>query len=176
MKKVFWVVCALGLLAMPTFADGFYVAGDVGRVKWASDDVSEADTAFTLAGGYKFNLPFKDTLALEASYRNLGSLSWDNGLATNKIDLTAVQFSVVANHSLNESVSFYGRLGYADVQIDASSDTEGSSSASDDKVFGGVGARYALNQQFGVYLEYDRYAKIGDVNVSGVLLGLDYQF
>jgi OmpA-OmpF porin, OOP family len=176
MRKALFAVCALALMSSSVWADGFYVAGDVGRVKWASDDVSDTDTAFTLAGGYKFNLPFKDTLALEASYRNLGSMQWDNGLATNKIDLTAVQFSVIANHSLNESVSFYGRLGYADVQIDASNDTEGSSSASNEKVFGGVGGHYAINTAFGIYLEYDKYARIGEVNLSGVLLGVDYQF
>lgn len=176
MKKVFFVACAVALISPLVLADGFYVAGDVGRVKWASDGISDTDTAFTLAGGYKFDLPFHDTLALEASYRNLGSLKWDNGLDTNKIDLTAVQFSVIANHALNELVSFYGRLGYADVQIDATSSIDGSSSASNDKVFGGVGGHYAINPQFGVYLEYNRYAKIGEVNVSGVLLGLDYQF
>lgn len=175
MKRI-WLAGVLAACVTPVLADGFYVAGDAGRVRWAGANVSDADTAFSLAGGYKFNLPFKDTLALELGYRNLGGLNWDNGLATNKVELSALQFSVLANHSLNEQIGFYGRLGYADVKISATSVADGFNSASNNKLFGGVGARYAITPHFGAYLEYDKYEKIGAVKVSGVLLGLDYQF
>jgi predicted porin len=175
MKRI-WLVCMLAACAAPVLADGFYVAADVGRFRWADANVSAADTAFSLAGGYQFKLPFKDRLALEVGYRNLGGMEWDNGLASNKVELSALQFSVLAKHLLNEQVSFYGRLGYADVKISAAAEADALGSASNDKLFGGIGARYALSSKLGVYLEYDKYEKIGAVKLSGVLLGLDYQF
>jgi hypothetical protein len=176
MKKVFWMACAFSFLAAPVFADGFYVAGDVGRIKWASDSSSTSDSTFRLAGGYKFDIPFHDTLALEVSYRDLGGANWNNGLTVNKVDITAMQFSVVSSHPVSDSISLYGRLGYADLEMEATSVGDGSTTTSNDKVFGGVGGHYAFNQKFGLYLEYDRYAKVGAVSLTTVSLGADFQF
>jgi opacity protein-like surface antigen len=182
MKK-FWMACALLGCAAPVFAEGFYVAGDVGRDRWSADSIDKTMTAsvFSIAGGYTFDLPFKDTLSLELSYRDLGSLyerdqSKVNSLTT---DLTAAQLSVIANHSFNESLSLYGRLGYAELQVKSKLDTpsfDSSSSSSQDKAFAGVGGRYAINQKIGVRVEYQRYQKLGDVTISLLLLGADYQF
>lgn len=187
MKKL-WAVCAFAscaVSALPALAEGFYVAGDLGRVRWVGDATSARDSAFSLAGGYLFDLPFRDKLALEVGYRNLGSLAWDNGLAVNNVELSAVQFSVLANHSVNDRVSFYGRVGYADVNISATASASSTAgfnsastfnSASNSTLFGAIGARYALTSSLGAYLEYDKYEKIGAVKLSGVLLGLDYRF
>lgn len=175
MRKLLGLVGAC-LLATPALADGFYVAGDFGRIKWAGNSSSTTDSVTTVAGGYTFDITFHDKLSLELSYRDLGGANWDNGLETNKIDITAVQFSVLSSHPVGDSVRLYGRLGYADLEIEATSALGVSSTTSNDKVFGGVGGYYAFNQHFGLYLEYDRYAKVGAATLSTVLLGADYHF
>ncbi len=183
MKK-FWMACALVGCAAPVFAEGFYVAADAGRDRWSADSIDKTLTAstFSVAWGYVFDLPFKDSLALELSYRDLGDIyetdprNAENSLAT---DLTAAQLSVIASHPLSGVLSLYGRLGYAEVQIESKRRTffsEDSSSSSKDKVFAGVGGRYVVNQNIGLHLEYQRYQKLGDVTISLLLLGADYQF
>lgn len=182
MKK-FWMACALVGCAAPVLAEGFYVAGDVGRDRWSADSINKTMTAnaFSVAAGYTFDLPFKDTFSLELSYRDLGSLYESDQARLNSLttDVTATQLSVIANHSFNDSLSLYGRLGYAEVQVDSKLDTptlDSSSSSSQDKAFAGVGGRYAINQKIGIRLEYQRYEKLGDVTISLLLLGADYRF
>jgi len=65
MKK-FWMACALVGCAAPVFAEGFYVAGDVGRDRWSADSIDKTMTAnvFSIAAGYTFDLPFRDTFSL----------------------------------------------------------------------------------------------------------------
>jgi len=185
MKK-FWMAFGLVCCAAPASAEGFYVAGDVGSSKWKIESGgSNTDTAFSVAGGYIFDLPFKDTLAIELGYRDLGGFSdsYDGAKAT--LDLTVTQLSLVASHKINDLLSVYGRAGIADMQIDASYKDEvynESGSLSKDRAVLGIGGRYALNQQVGVYLEYTRYQDFddlgdtGDLTVSTLLVGLDYRF
>jgi len=182
MKKC-WMAGVFAFCAMPVLADGFYIAGDVGRDRWTADSLDKSMTAnvFTIAGGYIFNLPFKDTLAVELGYRDLGDIFEADADKTNslKTDLSAIQLSVIASHFVNDSLSFYGRLGYAEVNIDSKYHGvygDDSSSSSKDKGFAGIGGRYAINQQVGIHLEIDRYQKLGEVSVSTLLIGADYQF
>lgn len=183
MKK-FWMACALVGCAAPVFAEGFYVAADAGRDRWSADSIDKTLTAstFSVAWGYTFDLPFKDSLSLELSYRDLGDIyETDSRYSGNSLatDLTATQLSVIASHPLNEVLSLYGRLGYADVQIESkrrTSISNESSSSSQDKVFAGVGGRYVVNQNIGLHIEYQRYQKLGDVTISLLVVGADYQF
>jgi opacity protein-like surface antigen len=183
MKKILFAGCTLALVALPALADGFYVAADVGRDRWSADTLDKSMTAnvFTVAGGYTFNLPFKDTLAIELGFRDLGGIYETDTNKTNslKTDLSAMQFSVIASHFLNDSLSLYGRLGYAEVTVDSKyrgAYGDDSNSNTQDKGFAGIGGRYAINQNVGVHLEYDRYQKLGEVSVSTLLIGADYQF
>ncbi len=184
MKK-FWMACALVSCAMPVFAEGFYVAGDVGSVKWKTDWSSKTDTAFSVASGYIFNLPFKDTLAIEVAYRDLGGFSRSDEATKATLDLTVTQVSLLASHKINESLSFYGRAGIADMQIDATYKDDyydESGSLSKDRAILGVGGRYGLNRHFGIYLEYNRYGDFDDLGdtddltISSLVVGLDYRF
>ena len=185
MKK-FWMVFGLACCAVPAFAEGFYVAGDVGSAKWKIESGgSKADTAFSIAGGYTFDLPFKDTLAIELGYRDLGGFSRSDDDVKAALGLTVTQLSLVASHKINDLLSFYGRAGIADMQIDASYKDDfysESDSLSKDRAVLGIGGRYALNHHVGVYLEYNRYQDFddlgdtGDLRVSILLVGLDYHF
>ena len=64
----------------------------------------------------------------------------------------------------------FGKAGayYTHVQFDASA-LSSSASGSGSKVVPevGVGARYMINKQFGVRLEYERFFGIGDFDVTG---------
>jgi opacity protein-like surface antigen len=175
MKKKFFAACALSVLTLPALANGFYVAGDLGQVKWSADSESETDTAFSFAGGYKLN----DTFSFELGYRDLGGVEETFEGETFGADLTATQLSVLASFKINDAISAYGRLGVADMQMKFSyDDGEYSDSVTESKtkaVFG-VGGRYAINQKLGLHIEYDRYAKFEEMTVSALLVGFDYQF
>jgi len=182
----FWMAFGLACCAAPALAEGFYVAGDVGKVKWKIESGgSKTDTAFSVAGGYTFDLPFKDTLAIELGYRDLGGFSRSDEDVKATLVLTVTQLSFLASHKINDSLSFYGRAGIADMQIGASYKDDFNSesdSLSKDRAVLGIGGRYTLNQHVGIYLEYDRYQDFddlggaGDLTVSTLLVGLDYHF
>jgi len=175
MKKSLFVACALSVLTLPAFANGFYVAGDLGQAKWSIDSDSETDTAVAIAGGYKLN----DTFSFELGYRDLGGLEESYDGETIGVDLTAMQLSVLANYALNDAVSVYGRLGFADMKLEVSYDDgeySDSASTSETKAVFGVGGRYAVSQKLGLHIEYNQYAKFEDMTVSAMLVGFDYQF
>ena len=180
MKNIISAV-VLGLCALPALADGFYLAGDIGRDRWTSEvtDSSITSNVVAIAAGYEFGLPFQDSLALELGYRDLGNASESDSMTTYKTDITASEISVLARHSFNDQLSLYGRLGYAELQLDwALRDTQGNSkgSLSKDKVFGGIGGRYAFTKNIGMRIEYDRYDKVNEVVVSTLTAGVDYHF
>lgn len=180
MKKVITAFLLAGMAA-PVLADGFYVAGDLGRDRWTSNmnDSTMTANVFSIAGGYEFALPFQDSMALEIGYRDLGGINESDGTVQLKTDVAANQFSVIARHTFTDQLSLYGRLGYAELTIDsklhnAQSDISGSTSKG--KVFGGIGGRYAFDEHLGVHIEYDRYDKIGEVVISALLVGAEYHF
>ena len=170
-----------GLCALPALADGFYVAGDIGRDRWTSDttDNTKTSNVVSIAAGYEFGLPFQDSVALELGYRDLGNINESDATTNIKTDLTATEISMIARHFFSDQISLYGRLGYAEVQLDwklqnAQANADGS--VSKDKLFGGVGGRYAFTEKLGLRIEYDRYDKVNDIVISSLTAGVDYHF
>ena len=156
MKKQLLAATVLSAMTLPALASNLYVVADLGQVKYEVDSFSESDTGFTLGGGYKFN----DTFAVEVAYRNLGEINeseyedlgdgdYYEGSFSN--EFSALQVSLVAGFPVSETVNLYGRLGYADIDLDFSfseieviGDSEstfsGSGTLSRNKVLFGVGA------------------------------------
>lgn len=172
----------VGLFSLQAWGDGFYVASDLGRGKWRDEDSNQAVYAnqIGIAGGYEFSLPFQDSMAIELGYRDLGGIKEGDKNNNLKSDLTAVQLSLVAAHNFTESISAYGRLGYADLHVKSRYNYYGqkdTTTASHEKVYVGLGGRYEWANRFGLRIEYNRYDKISDsVVISAVLVGGDFHF
>ncbi|GGY63447.1 hypothetical protein GCM10011613_03940 [Cellvibrio zantedeschiae] len=180
MKK-FGIACAFICLSASALADGFYVAADLGQVKWDFDVATTDKTSLAVAGGYKFSLPFKDTMAVELGYRQLGVHNDKDALYAYRSEFNALQLSVIASHSFSPQLSAYGRLGVAQLDIDWRATRIGApniinkESVTKDRVFYGVGARYTFSEKLSARLEYS-YLNWEDVRFTGPSLGLEYSF
>lgn len=165
------LACALCAFSLPALAEGFYAAGELGQAKWKVDSESKNDTAFGVAGGYKFN----DIFAVELGYRDLGGVSESDEDGKVSVDFTALQLSVIANAAINDKVGIYGRLGMADLKLKVSVPGDSASDSKNKAVFG-VGAGYAVSQTVSLFVEYDQYAKYEDLKISTFSVGAKFQF
>jgi OmpA-OmpF porin, OOP family len=161
MKKIVALALA-ATLAAPAFANEFYIGGDVGQNRTDLGGVTFKGTGVNVYGGYQLT----PSIAFEAGYRSLGE---DNKYGF-KLKGSAVQASALYQLSLGSQVSVFGRLGVSRVELEAS----GLWSGKDDetKAFVGLGARYALNKQFGLRVEFQK--PNSDVEIFSA--GIDYRF
>lgn len=178
MKK-FGIACALAFIAVPTLADGFYVAGDLGHVNWDVGDLATSKTAWGLAAGYEFSLEFNDTMAVELGYRHLGTLNDGDGSYQYRTEITTPQISFTSTHHFTPQIAAYARLGLARLEMDwRVSDSSGqldSISVAKNRAVFGVGGSYTLDEHLAAYIEYT-YLKWEDITLSGPALGLKYSF
>jgi OmpA-OmpF porin, OOP family len=161
MKKIIALALA-ATLAAPAFANEFYIGGDVGQSR-VDAGVTFKGTGVNVYGGYQLT----PSIAFEAGYRSLG----DDTKYGIKLEGSAVQASALYQLPLGSQVSVFGRLGVNRVELKASADGY---SAKDDetKAFFGLGARYALNKQFGLRVEFQK--PHSDVEIFSA--GIDYRF
>lgn len=170
--------------------------GDIGKSKWEIEfdgaTYSTKENSFSIGGGYKFN----NTLALEVTYRDLGSENYRDGdyldadfyyEESGKDSFDALNISVVATLPVGEAAGIYGRLGIGKVKYKVSYDYEevwngdyysesGSESDSKNRVLAGIGFQYAINTSFALRAEYSQYQKWEDLTLSSTTIGLTYQF
>jgi OOP family OmpA-OmpF porin len=192
MQKKLLVAAILASVTLPVMASDFYVLADFGQAKYKAGLFDESDTSFSIGGGYKFN----ETFAAEFTYRDLGEIKtrdyqdlgggdYFDGNYTDAI--TAIQASIVASFPVGQSASIYGRLGYADIDVENSfrevevedGDTftsTGSYTLSENKVVYGVGFNYAMSEALALRAEYNLYNDFLSLDISTMSLGLTYQF
>jgi OmpA-OmpF porin, OOP family len=162
MKKIIALALA-ATLAAPAFASEFYIGGDVGQNRTDFGGVTFKGTGFNVYGGYQLT----PSIAFEAGYRSLG----DDTKYDVKLEGSAVQASALYQLPLSSQVSVFGRLGVNRVEVKAS--VYGYSGKDDEtKAFFGLGARYALNKQFGLRVEFQK--PHSDVEIFSA--GIDYRF
>lgn len=188
MKKQLLVASLLGCITLPAAAQGIYLLGDIGQSKMEVDvdnfSVSKTDTTFSIGAGYHLN----ETFALEFSYRDLGTIksketdnySYDY---SDKLTVTALQASLIAQHAINDKVDIYGRLGFGRLNSDYTAtiiDSSGSEyisySQSKNKALFGIGASYAITPKFSLRTEYSRFSKWEDATLSSLTLGIQCNF
>jgi hypothetical protein len=90
--------------------------------------------------------------------------------------------SVVAIAPLDR-FDIYGRLGYARSELKTRAGLEGQPAATgpllgprerrDNEIFGGAGARFNANRDFGVFAEYQRH---DELEIDAWILAVDYRF
>lgn len=192
MKKQLLALSVLSLVAVPAFASNFYLAVDAGSTKIAVDSESESDTTFSVGVGYQFNQYF----AAELTYRDLGEVTakvreemgaGDFYEEKATLGFTALQAAVVASYPLGETSAVYGKLGMADIELDADYsyyevvdgevyEESASGSESKNKALFGIGYRHSFTPSFALRVEYTQYDDIEDLEVSTATIGLSYNF
>lgn len=189
MKKHILAVAILGSLSVPALASGFFVYGDVGQSHFEIDSESDDKTGYSVGAGYKFNRIF----AFELAYRHLGE--WEESIndlelyggtyydATIDLDASALQASMTASWPLNDAVNLYARAGIAQLKVKMdvavrSGSISASESGSETRNRGvfGVGLSYDITPSLSLRGEYSQYAKINDLKVSTLNLGVAYRF
>ena len=177
MKTVAQLVSILMALAAAHLAQAQdnYVAISVGQTqvkKFCDGVVGSCDdkgTGFKAFVGHNFTA----NIGAEVGYIDFGKVSGtDNSLGfpiNAEAKAQGLGGSVVGNLPF-DAFSVFGKAGayYTHTKLDASS-LGASASGSGNKFVPavGVGARYMINKQFGIRLEYERFFGLGDFDVTG---------
>jgi OmpA-OmpF porin, OOP family len=165
---------AAGIAQMGGPEMGFYVGGALGQVKHKEgcDGVpsgiscDSSDQGWKIFGGYQLNRNF----AAELAYTDLGETKFSDPTDSITIRPTAWEIVAVGMYPFAQGFTLYGKLGFyrAETQLDSTIGLSDKDS-NNDLTFG-FGGRYDFNRNFGVRLEWQRYADVGgeDIGTSDV--------
>ncbi|QNM97997.1 porin family protein [Chitinimonas koreensis] len=148
-----------GLGAVPAMADtsGTYVFGQATHAR-ETDGAKNVGNGLGAGVGYRFN----DNFAVEGGYTGLRDRH--NGMADQSANVRGVAILPVT-----PKVDVFGKLGYA-----RTGDTLGSGGK--DGLTAGVGASYALDQNWSIRADYDRLKDRGDQKLNTYSAGVQYKF
>jgi OmpA-OmpF porin, OOP family len=191
-KAMFAIILPAAVLAISTPAAaqqsdaGWYIGGAYGMSSFNVDtagitnpSVDDSDSGFKIYGGFQFNKHF----GAEIGYADFGKSAVSGSALgfpfTASAGVTAWTFAGVGTLPLNESFSLFGKVGLANWKVDVSANVLGASGSDSDSgtdAFFGIGARYNLNKNWGLVLEYEQYSAgdWGDATLTS--LGVRYKF
>ncbi len=173
-------MAALGLMAATAAqADvqpGFYAGVSVGSASVEDDEsgFDGDDTGFKLFGGYSFN----DNFAIELAYFDGGAPDDDFGPVNVELEVTGFNASAVGRLPVSETVSLFGKIGFASYDLEATASSGGFSASADDSdsdLSYGVGAAIAVAERFEVRVEYEAI-DVSDGAFSFLSVGGLYRF
>lgn len=170
-------VLALALLAASPFAfaeprgPGAYFGAGFGQstmndanTAFLGTTTDDTDTAVKIFGGYMFNPYF----GLELGYIDFGKFT--GSAPREEWKATSVDFSLVGVLPLpdtNSNFSLFGKLGVNSWSVDDFVGGFGSLTANGADMSYGVGAQIDFNRNFGANIQWERFADVGDPNVTG---------
>jgi OOP family OmpA-OmpF porin len=167
---------------------GWYIGAAYGMTSFDLDTtgitnptVDDSDSGFKIYGGFQFN----KHLGAEVGYVDAGKATFSGsaipslgiGAFTGDVKVTAITFAGVGTLPLNESFALFGKLGLAAWDAKASASVAGFAGSADDSgtdLLYGVGARYNLNKNWGLVLEFEKVDT--DEPVSMTSFGVRYKF
>lgn len=166
---------ALGLSAVlactsvAAAAAEWYLGAGAGSVRLQDADTALVGTGFDdkdsgakLFAGYSFNRH----VGAELSYLDLGEFTGSfNGVTTQRTEVTAYDLALVGSLPVRAGLSLLGKVGAARWNVDARTAADVSRSGTGLSV--GVGAQYDFNARFGVRVEWERLADVGDRDATG---------
>lgn len=190
MKTKFTIFLLTTSLSTVSFAKDLYVFADLTQNKTKASDSQYldnlSDSGYNLGIGYAFSNMF----SAEITYRDIFSASKEiNNIlhfySSFSSEVSAIQISAIARHDLSEKLGVYGRLGLSEVKneysysqyipMTQSRETDAGSEKYTTEVIG-VGADYALNNQWGLRMEYSIYSKIEGATMSSFGGGIYFNF
>jgi OOP family OmpA-OmpF porin len=165
---------------------GWYIGGAYGMSSFSVDTtgitnpvVDDSDSGFKIYGGFQFNKYF----GAEIGYTDFGKAGVSGSVLgvpfTANAGVTAYTFAGVGTLPLNESFALSGKVGLANWKVDASASALGASAGVSDSgtdAFFGIGARYNLNKNWGLVLEYEQYSAGDWGDATFTSLGVRYKF
>jgi OmpA-OmpF porin, OOP family len=192
MKKIKAVaLCSLLAVAIsgPALAQsqdaGFYVGAAFGQSKVldfcegvpGGIACEDTDTAFKLLFGYQINRNF----AAEFAYVDFGESSISAGGAFARITSTGFELVGIGSIPVAEQFSLYAKLGVYRADSEGRSNVIAGVDDSNTGMTFGFGGRFDVTPQFGIRLEWQRYAdvggdNIGEADVDVISIGATYRF
>jgi OOP family OmpA-OmpF porin len=188
------VPAAMLALSAPAYAQGqsdagWYVGAAYGMTSFdidtagvTSPTVDDSDTGFKIYGGFQFNKHLGAEVGYvdggKATFSGSGIPSLGIGAFSGDLKVTAITFAAVGTLPLNEQFALFGKAGLAAWDAKASANVAGLSGAADDSgtdLLYGIGARYNLNRNWGITLEYEA-VDVEDSGFNMVSLGVRYKF
>jgi OOP family OmpA-OmpF porin len=167
---------AFGAAANAEDAPGFYAGASLGE---ASVEVSDAgfdgsDTSFKVFGGYTFNQHF----AVEATYFDGGSAEERAGPVVVGVDVSGLMASAVGRLPVGESVTLFGKLGFAKYDAEVSARANGFSASDDvgdEDLSYGIGGEFRFSPTFGLRAEYE-IVDVSDGEFNNLSVGGFFRF
>lgn len=185
MKRIILAAVATISCNLALAADtGAYVSASIGSAeqKFSAGgfDVSKSDTAFQIAGGYRYT----PNVGIELGYTNLGKaeLSAQGDTVSSKPE--TIHLAVTGSYNLTPEFAFTGKLGAARNSTKVTA-TSGSMSDSETEkktsLLVGVGMSYTVAPGVAVTAEYQDFGKIisrdgVDLKAHVVSVGVRYSF
>ncbi|MBL4608690.1 MAG: outer membrane beta-barrel protein [Pseudomonadales bacterium] len=162
--KLSFILCSGLLISSQGFADagiandinvshsgaseqGFYIGATLGSANY--DVMDESDIGFDLFAGFNFN----EVLSAELGWVSFGEVE-NSGITA---EASAFHLAVLGNVSLQNDLSFYGKLGMTSWDVDFKSNV-GSGSDSGADVFFGLGMDYQIGARSSVRFGADWYS------------------
>jgi len=185
-KIAICIALAAGFAAAPVLAQGWYVGAGIGRgnlnmsgtelTGLNNAQIDDSDTTYTLRTGLRFNPYF----ALELGYYDLGQYTFSGTAGSVPIHGSAKAksygLSAVGILPVAEQLELYGRVGIASSELKANANatlvTANSSDRQSEATYG-VGARWNVARNWGVFAEWMKNDKI---KVDSYMGGVDFRF
>lgn len=185
MKKL--CVLALGLLALPAFADndrGFYLGVGAASIDTQVDEL-ERIRSIELFGGYKYNAALGIELrlgngdAVSASSQYVDTKGSHSG--TLEYEIGSYQSIYYKPELVNDEAKLYALLGYTHVDssnkmIDTSGNLVSNYSGSSSGFSYGIGVGFVINAHFNVNIEYRNLSEDLTNKPNVAALNFDYRF
>lgn len=154
--------------------DESYIGIQLGQSSIDYQGLDDTDSGFKLLAGHRYK-----NIGIEAAYTELGGTSgYITPYKTFALDASTVSLSAMGYLPVNESFSFFGKLGLNKWSVDGTARTHNQtfsdSSDGTDPVFG-LGATYDLGQYVNLRVEAERY-QLDDADVDFISIGVGYTF
>jgi len=159
----------LAVFANQAMAEGnWYAGGALSQAYVDENGLDDNDSGGKLFGGYHLN----ENFAVEASYYDFGDQV--DGSSTLSID--GFSLGLVGSVPLSDRFSVFGKVGIHAWDADISGPIRARfSDDSDSDLFYGAGLDYAMNSNWTIRGEYERY-EVDDFNMDVGSVGLIYNF
>jgi OOP family OmpA-OmpF porin len=187
MKKIITAVAlAAGLVSAPAFAQNWYVGfgAGIGNLGKTGQDITgltnatidDSDKTYTIRGGYRFH----PNLAVELGYYDLGKYTFSG--RSGSIDVSgsakakSYGISLVGIAPVAQNFELYARLGIEESELKANANTANLTASDSERQTGatyGIGARYLITKEIGLFAEWMKNDKI---EVDSYLFGVDFRF
>jgi OOP family OmpA-OmpF porin len=167
-------------------ATGWYAGGSLGQstAQDACDGLGglgiscdDKDTAWKIFGGYQLNRNF----AVEFGYANLGEVNLSFLGLTETIEATAWEVVAVGSLPVADRFSLYGKAGFYSADVEDRTNFGFSADESNTGLTFAIGARYDVQANAGIRVEWQKYSdvgggEVGETDVDVLSLGVVVRF